>query len=122
MASKNNDHRFSSALRTVELGSVGPVLRSPIVSRLRYLATVLTFIPSPRLSAAVIACDRCIAALTACVPSHGLLRKTLPVSGAWRSRDVPVPDCFLPFLRNDRTIKPWKKIPSASCSRFETGF
>ena len=57
----------SDELRTVELGSVGPVLRSSNVSRLRHLATVLTLMPSSRLSAAVVACDRYIVALIACV-------------------------------------------------------
>ena len=45
----------------------GPVLRFSDVSRLRHLATVLTLMPSSRLSAAVVACDRCIVALMACV-------------------------------------------------------
>lgn len=41
--------------------------QSSKVSRLRHLETVLTLIPSSRLNAALVACDRCIAALTACV-------------------------------------------------------
>jgi hypothetical protein len=81
----------SASVRTVERGSFGPVLKYSTVARLRHFATVLGLIPSSLLSAAIEACDRCIAALTACVPSHGLLRKPLPVSGAWRSRDELVP-------------------------------
>jgi len=40
---------------SIRLGSVRPVLRLSKVSRLRYLATVLTLIPSSRLGAAFIA-------------------------------------------------------------------
>ena len=40
---------------SVRLGSIRPVLRLSKVSRLRYLATVLTLIPSSRLGAAFIA-------------------------------------------------------------------
>jgi hypothetical protein len=67
MTPKSDIIASSSALRTVELGYVGPVLRSSTVSRLRHFATVLTLILSSRLSVAVVACDRCIAVLIACV-------------------------------------------------------
>jgi hypothetical protein len=46
---------------------VDPVLRSSTVSRLRHFATVFGLMPSSRLSAAVEACDRCIAARMAYV-------------------------------------------------------
>jgi hypothetical protein len=81
----------SGSVKTVERGSLEPDLRSSIVSRLRRLAIVLTLTPSSRFSVVVVAPDLFIAALTACVPSHGLLRKPLPVSGAWLSRDELVP-------------------------------
>jgi glycerate kinase len=48
-------------------GSVGPVFISATVARLRHFATVLGLMPSSRRSCASAACDRCIAALTACV-------------------------------------------------------
>ena len=57
----------SSSPRTVERSSLGPVLRSSSVCRFRHLATVFGSIPNSRLSSASEACDRCIAALTACV-------------------------------------------------------
>ncbi len=52
---------------TVERGSFRPVLRSSTVSRFRHLATDFGLIPIFLLSAEIEACDRCIAALTACV-------------------------------------------------------
>jgi len=53
--------------RTVERGSVGPVFISSAVARLRHFATVLGLMPNSRLSCESEACDRCIAAQTACV-------------------------------------------------------
>jgi hypothetical protein len=35
------------------------------------------------------------------------LRQRRATARSWRSRDELVPCCFLPFLRKDRTIKPW---------------
>ncbi len=52
---------------------------------------------SSRLSFAREACDRCIAALTTCVASHGLRR----------SHSEFVPYGLLSFLRKDPAIKPW---------------
>jgi hypothetical protein len=52
---------------TVDGGSADPVLISSIVARLRHFATVLGLVHSSRLNSAGEACDRCIAALTACV-------------------------------------------------------
>ena len=57
----------SASVRVVERGSFGPVFRSSTVARLRHFATVLGLMPNSRLSVASEACDRCIAALTACV-------------------------------------------------------
>lgn len=56
----------SASLRTLERGSVGPVLLFSTVARLRQVATVSGVIPTCRLNCASDACDRCIAALTAC--------------------------------------------------------
>jgi hypothetical protein len=92
------------------------------MSRLRHLATVLTLMPSSRPSAAVVACashrlqakdcrpvDRCIVALIACVPSHTSFA-CVAGNSTRRSRGPFVPECFLPFQRTDRTIKPWDQI------------
>ena len=49
-------------VKIVERGSLGPVLRSSTVWRLRHLATVFGLIPRSRLNVASEACDRCIAA------------------------------------------------------------
>jgi hypothetical protein len=49
------------------LAQFNTALRPSIVSRLRLLVAVLTLTPSSRLSAAVVACDRYIVALMACV-------------------------------------------------------
>jgi PAS domain S-box-containing protein len=57
----------SASDRTVERGSVGPVFMSSTVVRFRHFATVLGLMPSSRLNCESEACDRCIAALTACV-------------------------------------------------------
>ena len=57
----------SASVSTVERASVGPVFLSSTVARLRHFATVLGLMPNPRLSCASEACDRYIAALTACV-------------------------------------------------------
>jgi hypothetical protein len=51
----------------VERGSFGPVFKSFTVARLRHFATVFGTMPSSLLNCASEACDRCIAALTACV-------------------------------------------------------
>ena len=51
----------------LERGSDGPVFISSTVARFRHFATVLGLISSSLLSVASEACDRCIAALTACV-------------------------------------------------------
>ena len=61
----------SSLLRTVERGTLGPVLRSSTVSRLRHFKTVFGLIPNVSLSSLAEADDRCIAALTACVRTDG---------------------------------------------------
>jgi hypothetical protein len=57
----------SASVKVVERGAFGPVFKSWTVVRLRHFATVFGFIPSSRLSVESEACDRCIAALTACV-------------------------------------------------------
>lgn len=57
----------SASVSTVDRGSVGPVFISSTVARLRHFATVFGLMLSSRLSCASEACDRCIAALTACV-------------------------------------------------------
>lgn len=57
----------STWVNTVDRGSDGPVFISSTVARFRHFATVLGLIPNSRLSCANEACDRCIAALTACV-------------------------------------------------------
>jgi len=57
----------SASVRVVERGAFGPVFRSSTVALFRHFATVLGLIPSSRLSVASEACDRCIAARTACV-------------------------------------------------------
>jgi hypothetical protein len=36
-----------------------------------------------------------------------------PQAWSWRSRDVPVRYSFLPFQREDRTIKPWDQTPTS---------
>ena len=53
--------------RILERGFLGPVFKSSTVVRLRHFATVLGLMPSSLLRCASEACDRCIAALTACV-------------------------------------------------------
>lgn len=55
------------SVRTVERGSLGPVFRSPAVTRFRHVATVFGSTPGSRLSAAIKACDRLNAAMTVCV-------------------------------------------------------
>jgi hypothetical protein len=67
VAPERHDRASSASVRMVDRGSVGPVFRSSTVARLRHFATVLGLMPSSRLSCASEACDRCIAALTACV-------------------------------------------------------
>lgn len=57
----------NSTVRTVERGSVGPVFMSSTVARCRHFATVFGLMLSSRLNCASEACDRCIAALMACV-------------------------------------------------------
>ncbi len=64
---KGDNDGSSSSPRTVERGSLGPVLRSSTDCRLRHLATVFGSMPNSRPGSAVEACDRCIAALMACV-------------------------------------------------------
>jgi hypothetical protein len=41
------------------------------------------------------------------VPSPWCSNQWRTTARSWRSRDERVPKCFLPFLRKDRTIKPW---------------
>ena len=67
VAPERDDCRFLSFGQTVERGSAGPVFLSSTVARFRHFATVLGLMPNSRLSCASEACDRCIAALTACV-------------------------------------------------------
>jgi hypothetical protein len=68
--------------------------------------------PNFLLSCASEACNRCIAALTTCVPSRQICNSNrLPGNSTWRSHDELVPYGFLPFLRWDRTIKPWHQTP-----------
>ncbi len=67
---------------TVERGSFGPVLRSSTVARLRHFATVFGLIPYRRLSSAIEACDRYIAARTACVVA-ALPWSTWPIAPPW---------------------------------------
>jgi hypothetical protein len=62
VATKCHQYRLLASLRTDERGSFGPVLGSSTVSRLRHFATILGLIPSSRISAAVEACVRSIAA------------------------------------------------------------
>ena len=57
----------SASGRTKERGSHGSVFMSSNVARLRNFSTVLWVKPKSRLRCASEACDRCIAALTACV-------------------------------------------------------
>lgn len=58
---------LSVSAGTVDRGSFRPVPRCSTVSRFRHLATVLGSRPNARFSAAVEACDRCIAVRMACV-------------------------------------------------------
>jgi hypothetical protein len=77
----------SAWVSTVDRGARGPVLRSSTVVRFRHLETVFGLIPSSRLSVASEACDRCIAALTACVPSRQICHANrLLGDSTWRSR------------------------------------
>jgi hypothetical protein len=57
----------SGSVKTVERGSVGPVFISSTVARFRHFATVFRLMPSSWLNCESEACDRFIAALTACV-------------------------------------------------------
>jgi hypothetical protein len=50
----------SASVRTVDLGSFGPVFMSSTVARLRHFATVLGFMPNSRLNCASEACDRLV--------------------------------------------------------------
>jgi hypothetical protein len=50
-----------------ERGSLGAVFMPSIVARLRHFATVFGLMPRSLLNCASDACDRCGAALTACV-------------------------------------------------------
>lgn len=88
----------SDSVRVVEGVAFDPVFKSSTVARLHNFGTVFRLISSPRLSAEAEACDRCIAARTACaVVTFG---------------DIPVRNDFLPPQRKDRTIKPSDQTPS----------
>ena len=111
MAPESHDHRLLRRAQNRRAGSVGPVLRSFIVSRLRHLTTVLTLMPSSRLSAAVVACaSRDHAAHNPVSQWIAVLLLRLR-AWSWRSREGVVPKCSLPFQRTDRTIKPWEQTP-----------
>jgi hypothetical protein len=56
----------SSSVTAIERSSLGPVLRSSTVARLRHFVNVFGLMPILRLICAGEACDRCIAALMAC--------------------------------------------------------
>jgi len=73
----------SCSLRTDDRRSFGPIGASSTVSRLRHFATVFGLIPYRRLSSAIEACDRCIAARTACVVA-ALPWSTWPIAPPWR--------------------------------------
>ncbi len=70
----------STSDRTVDRGSLDPVFISSIIARLRHFATAFGLMPSSRVSCESEACDRCIAALTACAPL-GHHSDALPVNG-----------------------------------------
>ena len=57
----------SSLLKTVETGTVGPVLRPSTAAPSRHLRTVFGLVSSVILNPEAEACDHWIAALTACV-------------------------------------------------------
>ncbi|SPJ27488.1 hypothetical protein TRM7615_00978 [Falsiruegeria mediterranea M17] len=77
--------------------------------RLGNLATVLGLMPSSWLNSAIAckAMDRCIAALTACVPSGQVCyANQLPGNRTWYCHDEPVPWCSLPFQPKNQTMQP----------------
>lgn len=76
----------SNAMRTVERGSLGPVLKSSTVARKRHLATVLELMPSSLLNYASLDFGCSLSAQMAC-EAAALARQTCPL-------------CFLPVLRN----------------------
>jgi hypothetical protein len=85
--------------------------------RLGNLATVLGLMPSSWLNS-VIACkamDRCIAALTACVPSGQVCYANhLPGNRTWYCHDEPVPWCsllFQPKKSDYETLGSITKVP-----------
>ena len=45
------------------------------------------------------------------VPSPWFSDRWRTMARSWRSRDGSVPCRFLPFLRKDRTVKPWARTP-----------
>ncbi len=45
------------------------------------------------------------------VPSPWCSNQWRTMARSWRCRDELVPQCILPFLRKDRTIKPWDQTP-----------
>lgn len=59
--------RLARAMEKISIGEVFRVFKSSTVALLRHFATVLGLMPSSLLSCASEACNRCIAALTACV-------------------------------------------------------
>ena len=91
MALESHDHRLLRQAQNRRDGSVGPVLRSFNVSRLRHLATVWTLMQGSRLSATVVTCaSRDHAAHN---PVSQWIAELLLWLRAWswRSRDVFVP-------------------------------
>ena len=91
MTPKSDNHRFFIGAQNRGSGVRWASLRSSTVSRLRHFSTVLTLIPSSRLSAAVVACDRCIVALIACVHGRGAAVTYLSHNDSFHSKEQIAP-------------------------------
>ena len=67
MTREHDNHSLLGSVRTVGCSSVGPVFILSTVARSLHFATVFGMMPSSRPNCVSEACDRCIAALTACL-------------------------------------------------------
>ena len=81
-AERYTEARMTAAAAAL-LEGLGPIGASSTVSRLRHFATVFGLIPYRRLNSAIEACDRCIAARTACVVA-ALPWSIWPIAPPWR--------------------------------------
>jgi hypothetical protein len=91
-----------------------PGLQSSTVARLRNFATVLglSYPPTP----GSVARAKLAIAVVLGVPRQRARTGGAALARSWRSRDELAPCCILPFLRKDRTIKPWDQTTTLCIS------